>query len=1084
MKIFFNIFLTLIFILHIIKAQNDIDDSDIEYNDIILNYPIIISLYAKISFLETSYIVFNYTSKNDTNLLISIQNQNSSSCKFFIYENEISYDKEKDDFKDYKTSLNINYTVKDINIKVEKDKIYYLVFQNKIENNIFSVYFHDLNENIPLFCDNMPINPFCLSISDFDFKNITFSLPKELNNFNKILIQYKINDTEVNGTIFINGNLTVNNNNYYSDYSDINSQTDLEIVYGKTNNEDKYISTEICFNLLQNIYYKISEIKTEYKFNIIDKGVYYFYSNLTNAINFKKNISFIIHSKIQMELNYINLSYEFASDDDINENNINNITKKAKIIKDTNNDFHIFFNINDNNNKTNIILKLVIDNDTDNSLTFIKSGFIENLDLKDDVSIHFNTTGNLVPKLYVLNLEEIFNNNKDLIIFNNHPDFLRIIKGDLISTENIVFSDYDQIYIFKKDSYNKDDSKIINAMIYNYNNTDILNEILFHVSNSLNIFYIFKDDIIGNYKKKINLKNCYKEKFYFISKYKNKPMNNYLIYFDAFYGEGNVYHQNNFQSNFNLNLSDIFFNKGIKNINSKFIEENNFDIISINCSTSLMGYLNFYNKTNDDQILNPGDSKVYYLEKDNNISIKISKNLLNFSIILLGINKQNLIYYDNNEETIEELSNQNHIYRNNTNELDNISLECMSDECLFQINIENDNISEIEIIKSNSIFYDVSKKFYVLFENKTIKDNENFIGYNVNIEGEDNTEICISETYGVEGYISENSNSQCFTIHNDNNNILLNFISPFSLYQSENFQQKNFMENDNYFFILYKTKGNIKSISFNQTYSKEWKIVNNDTIINNKNNLISLNNSNTEFINLFVQISKCNSHNINFNVYENDYFIEQNPLINNDNYFVYYNQKMDTQFEFNENDEVLFRFNLFNSSEDSLDLKFTEDLSILLDGKKLKFFRMLKNDNSTYEIIVTKKKNNNYLNSLCDINKLYNNDDEKDNWLILNYEDQNNTEFYIYELDKKKLKKIGSNLAITVIGVQKDKYKIKKLYNNIVYFEDNSSFFSGLVIFLIIVGILLLLIIGFFIYKKYKLKKIEKIDILNEFSAM
>ena len=1083
MKIFFKILLTLIFILHIIKSQKELEDSYIEYNDIILNYPINITLYSNISILETSYIIFNDTFKENTNLLISIQNQNLDSCDFFIYEDNIFYNADNDTFFKYTTNLTIDYSVKDINIKIEKEKKYYFVFQNKTENNIFTVYFYDLNENIPLFYDNKIIYPFCLSISDFDFKNITFYLPKELNNYNKILIQYKINDTNVNGSIFINENPAINNFNYYSNYLDINNDIELKIVYGKTNNIDKYISTEICFNFLNNIYYKISEIKTEYKFNYITSGVYYFYSNLTHAIFYNKNTSFIIHSRNQIDLNDFNLSYKFASEDDIYNNDISNINNEAKIIKENNN-FHIFFNINDNNNNKNIIFKLEIKNDSDNTLTFIKSGFIENLDLKDDVSIHFNTTGNLVPKIFVLNLEEIFNNNKDLIIFNNHPNFLRIFKGDLISSDNIDFGDYDQIFIFKKDSYNENDSKIINAMIYNYNNNDILNEILFYVSNSLNIFYIFKDEIEGNYKKKINLKNCYKEKFYFISKYKNENnLDNYLIYFDAFYGEGNVYHQNNFPSNFNINFSDIFFNENIKNINSKFIEENKLDIIGINCSTSLMGYLYFYNKAKDTEILKPGKSKVYYLKNESeSFIIETSEINLNFNIILLGINEQNLIYINGDFE--KELTNENHIYRNNTNNSNFINITCDTGNCLFQINIENNNKDEIELIKSDLSFSDTNKKFYVLFENKTIKDNENNIGFNVQIEDEKGSEYCVSETYGVEDYISEDSNIQCFTIDNNNNNILLNFLSPFSRYQSENFQQKNFMENDNYFFILYKTNGNIKSINFNQIHSKEWKIVNNDTIINNNNNLIQLNNSNTEFIKLFVQISKCNSHNINFNLYENDYFIEENTLINNDNYIIYYNQKMNSQFEFNENDEILFRFNLFNSIEDSLDFKFTDDLSILLDGKKLKFFRMLKNENSSYEIVVTKEKNKKYLNSLCEIYKLYNNDEEKDNWVILNYEDQNDTEFIIYELDEEKIKNIGSNLAIAVIGVQKDNYKIKKLYNNIVYFEDNNSFLSSLMIFFIIVVIILSILIGFFIYKKYRLKRIDKKDILNEFKAI
>ena len=496
-----------------------------------------------------------------------------------------------------------------------------------------------------------------------------------------------------------------------------------------------------------------------------------------------------------------------------------------------------------------------------------------------------------------------------------------------------------------------------------------------------------------------------------------------------------------------------------------------------------MGYLNFYNKNNDNQTLNPGESKVYYLNKNDSFEIKTSKEYLNFNIILLGINEQKLTYV--NGEFEKELSNENHIYRNNTNNSTFFKIICKTGNCLFQINIENNNKDEIELIKTDLSFSDTNKKFYVLFENKTIKDNENIIGYNVQIEDEIGSEYCVSETYGVEDYISEDSNIQCFTIDNNNNNILLNFLSPFSRYQSENFQQKNFMENDNYFFILYKTNGNIKSINFNQIHSKEWKIVNNDTIIiNNNNNLIYLNNSNTEFIKLFVQISKCNSHNINFNLYENDYFIEENTLINNDNYIIYYNQKMNSQFEFNENDEILFRFNLFNSIEDSLDFKFTDDLSILLDGKKLKFFRMLKNENSSYEIVVTKEKNKKYLNSLCKIYKLYNNDEEKDNWVILNYEDQNDTEFIIYELDEEKIKNIGSDLAIAVIGVQKDNYKIKKLYNNIVYFEDNNSFLSSLMIFFIIVVIILSILIGFFIYKKYRLKRIDKKDILNEFKAI
>jgi uncharacterized protein YneF (UPF0154 family) len=39
-------------------------------------------------------------------------------------------------------------------------------------------------------------------------------------------------------------------------------------------------------------------------------------------------------------------------------------------------------------------------------------------------------------------------------------------------------------------------------------------------------------------------------------------------------------------------------------------------------------------------------------------------------------------------------------------------------------------------------------------------------------------------------------------------------------------------------------------------------------------------------------------------------------------------------------------------------------------------------------------------------------------------------------------------------------------------------------IFFIIVVIILSILIGFFIYKKYRLKRIDKKDILNEFKAI
>ena len=758
---------------------------------------------------------------------------------------------------------------------------------------------------------------------------------------------------------------------------------------------------------------------------------------------------------------------------------------KCNLIEDLYNDFHIFFNSFDNNNKTNFVFKLNLKNDMENTLTFIKSGLIENLNFDNNVSYSFNTTGNLVPKIFVLNLEELFNENKEIMIFNNNSDFLRICKGDLVN-DNIKFSEFKQIEVYKKDLYNKNDSKIINVMIYNYKNSDELNEILFYASNKTKLFYIQKDDLEGNYRIKINLKNCYKEKVYFLSKYKDiSKSNNYLIYFDVFYGEGNVYYQKEIQLKPGMIISDIFFNEKSENINSKFISENNIDIIGINCTSSLLGYLNIYNKNNVVDELNPGNSDVCYLTNSETKTYSIDESIENdlyFTIILLGTNEQKL-EYSFNDEIINNLSNENHIGKNSLKKQDKLKIKCNSKECLYQVNLGNNNLNEIKIIDSNATLKDedVEKKIYVVLKNKT--ENNNINGYNVYIDADNDTEICVSETYGTEGYISEDSNKQCFIIDNSNKNYYsLNISSPFFLYQSENFKQKNFMEDDDYYFILYKKNGNINSITFNQTYKKEWNVISieNDTIINNINNLISLNNSKFKSNKSFVQISKCSeSKDINFNLYENDFYIEDKTLNNNDNYLVFYNQKTDTQFEFNKNNEIFFRFNSI-SDEDDNNLIFTDDFKILLDGKKLKFFKMLKNDNSTYKIVITKKEKEDYLYSLCSINKLIN---SQEKYLILNYEDDNN-EVNIFELKNNDIKNIGSKVAIAVIGVKKGNFNIKKLYNNVVYY-DNEKGLSGFVIFLIIFAVLLvILIIGYIVYKKYKkLKPIEQKDIINEFQS-
>ena len=1084
MKKIFIILITIIFYFHFIiskilpKIINE--DIDIDINDIILNFPINITLYKETSFLKTSFTAFYFSSNSNTNLLLSIQNQFLNSGKLYIYKNKnISYDEINDEFSDF----TIKSEIKNYNLQIEKDIEYYIIFQNKEQDNNFIVFFYDLNENIQLFYGNNIINPFCLTISDFDFKNLTFYLPKELNNFYKLLIQFNINDTDVNGSIFINDILKVDDYNIFSDYLDIYNNTDLKIVYGKTNEEEiNSITTEICFSLLNNIYYEISEIKIEYPFNFINKGDYYFFSNLTYSISYNKNISFIIHSLKPLKKEDFELTCYFANDNEILENKIDLDSIKCNLIEDLYNDFHIFFNSFDNNNKTNFVFKLNLKNDMENTLTFIKSGLIENLNFDNNVSYSFNTTGNLVPKIFVLNLEELFNENKEIMIFNNNSDFLRICKGDLVN-DNINFSDFKQIEVYKKDLYNKNDSKIINVMIYNNNNSDKLNEILFYASNKTKLFYLQKDDLKGNYRIKINLKNCYKEKVYFLSKYKDiSKSNNYLIYFDVFYGEGNVYYQKEIQLKPGMNITDIFFNENSENINSKFISENNIDIIGINCTSSLLGYLNIYNKNNDITVLNPGKSNVYYIKDKKEYETVQSD--LNFSIILLGNNEQKL-KYSISDELINELSNENHIEKNTLKKGEKLSITCESNECLYQLNVGNNNISEIKIIDSNENLVDVEEKIYVVLKNKS--ENYNISGYNVYIDADNNTEICLSETYGTEGYISEDSNNKCFIIDNNNNEnyYLLNISSPFFLYQSENFKQKNFMENDDYYFILYKKSGNINSMNFSQTFVKEWKNIDmdKDIIINNENNLINLSNSNNNDSKIFVQISKCNELNeINFNVYENDYYIEDNNLNNNDNYLIYYNQKTTTQFEFNKNNEILFRYNSL-SDDDNCTYEFTDDFKVFLDGNKLKFFKMLKFENSNYEIIITNKKNEKYLNSLCDINKLIKKN--KTDFLIIKHEDKNDDEINIIKLDENKIKKIDSELAIAVIGIKKGNFKIKKLYKNVVHYEEKKGL-SGFVIFLIIFVILLvIIIIGFYIYKKCKVKfkPIEQKDILNEFQT-
>ena len=1087
MKTIFIIFITLIFYFNIIISSKIIKDvKGIDIYEILLNYPINITLYNVKDILYSSYAAYKFFSNKSTNLLLTIQNQYLDTCKLYIYEGKnIIYDEEKNEFSDFTKVFDINKEVKNINLQINQSIDYYIVFQNKEENNTFITYFYDLNENIQLFLDNTIINPFCLNILDFDFRNITFYLPKELNNYNEILTQFKINETDVNGSIYINEKLSdANNYNNFSDYLNIDNNTELKIVYGKSNNVDKFITTEICFNFLRNFYYEISEIKKEYYFNIINDGVYYFYNNLLYSINNNKNISFIIHSLKPLNLNDFELKCYFANDSEIYDNEIDlDYSIKCNVIKDLFNDFHIFFNSNDyKDNKTNIVFKLTINNNMENTLTFIKSGLIENVNFNDKNSKNYNTTGNLVPKIFVVDLEELFNNNKDLLIINKYPDFLRIIEGDILD-DNIKFSDYKQIEFYRKDLYKG--NKIINVMIYNYSNNDSLNEILFYASNETKLFYFQKDNFEGNYRQKINLKNCSKEKAYFLSKYEDKSkLDNYLIYLDVFYGEGYINHQNKIKPKYNMTLSDIFFNENGDIINSKFISDSNIDIIGINCTSSLLGYLNFYNKNYDPEVINPGKSEVCYLKDSNTVTYDISESLqseLNFSIILLGKNEQKIEYYFDDEK-INQLSNEEHIEKNIIKNKAKLKVACFSEECLFQLNIGNNDLNEIQLINSNQTLEDedADKIIYVLLKNKT--ENNIVNGYKVYIDADNETEICVSETYGTEGYIPEDSNIQCFNI--DSEYYSLNISSPFFLYQSEIFEQKNFMENDDYYFILYKKSGNINSITFNQTYKKEWNVISkeNDTIINNKNNLISLNNSKVESNKFFVQISKCSeSKDINVNLYENDFYIEDKTLNETDNYFVFYNQKTNTQFEFdNKTNEIFFRFNTIKDEEDK-NLEFTDDFKVLLDGKELKFFRMLKNDKSTYEIVVTKKGKEDYLYSLCSINKLMN---SKENYKIIKYEDEVDKEINIYDLGKEKIKDIGSKVAIAVIGIKSGNFSIKKLYQNVVYYDTKKGR-SGFVIFLIIFFVLLvIIIIGYIVYKRYKkLKPIEQKDIMNEFQS-
>ena len=87
-------------------------------------------------------------------------------------------------------------------------------------------------------------------------------------------------------------------------------------------------------------------------------------------------------------------------------------------------------------------------------------------------------------------------------------------------------------------------------------------------------------------------------------------------------------------------------------------------------------------------------------------------------------------------------------------------------------------------------------------------------------------------------------------------------------------------------------------------------------------------------------------------------------------------------------------------------------------------------------------------------------------------------------MDKEKIKNIGSKVAIAVIGIKSGNFSIKKLYQNVVYYDTKKGL-SGFVIFLIIfVVLLVIIIIGYIVYKRYKkLKPIEQKDIMNEFQS-
>ena len=126
MKKIFIILITIIFYFHFIiskilpKIINE--EINIDINDIILNFPINITLYKEASFLKTSYTAFYFISNSSTNLLLSIQNQFLNSGKLYIYENKnISYNESNDTFSNVTKEFNISSDIKNFNLQIKKD---------------------------------------------------------------------------------------------------------------------------------------------------------------------------------------------------------------------------------------------------------------------------------------------------------------------------------------------------------------------------------------------------------------------------------------------------------------------------------------------------------------------------------------------------------------------------------------------------------------------------------------------------------------------------------------------------------------------------------------------------------------------------------------------------------------------------------------------------------------------------------------------------------------------------------------------------------------------------------------------------